>query len=130
VLPAGASRCFPVEPPCFPVARRRRMFHPPANAPHGAVAYRTTALDARRQTGPADRAGFLKYIYSTIVKLSRIIILISINYLYFTRNLTPIAKRFAPATAWTATSCSSASCASCRALPVCSPRVVQEFERG
>ena len=29
------------------------MFHPPANAPHAAVAYRTTALDARRQ----DRAG-------------------------------------------------------------------------
>ena len=52
VLP-GASRCFPVVPPCFPVARRRRMFHPPANAPHAAVAYRTTALDARRQ----DRAG-------------------------------------------------------------------------
>jgi hypothetical protein len=51
------------------------MFHPPANAPHAAVAYRTTALDARQQTGPADRAGFLKYIYSTIVKLSRIIIL-------------------------------------------------------
>ena len=44
------------------------MFHPPANAPHAAVAYRTTALDARRRTGPADRAGFLKYIdlYSTI----------------------------------------------------------------
>jgi hypothetical protein len=39
--------------PAFPVARRRRMFHPPANAPHAAVAYRTTALDARRQ----DRAG-------------------------------------------------------------------------
>ena len=29
------------------------MFHPPANAPPAAVAYRTTALDARRQ----DRAG-------------------------------------------------------------------------
>ena len=29
------------------------MFHPPANASHAAVAYRTTALDARRQ----DRAG-------------------------------------------------------------------------
>jgi hypothetical protein len=29
------------------------MFHPPANAPHAAVAYRTTALDARWH----DRAG-------------------------------------------------------------------------
>ena len=29
------------------------MFHPPANAPPAAVAYRTTALDVRRQ----DRAG-------------------------------------------------------------------------
>jgi hypothetical protein len=28
------------------------MFHPPANAPHAAVAYRTTALKARRH----DRA--------------------------------------------------------------------------
>jgi hypothetical protein len=29
------------------------MFHPPVNVPHAAVAYRTTALDARRQ----DRVG-------------------------------------------------------------------------
>jgi hypothetical protein len=50
---SGASWCFPVVPQCFPVARQRRMFHPPANAPHAAVAYRTTALDARRH----DRAG-------------------------------------------------------------------------
>jgi hypothetical protein len=39
LLPSGAFRCFPVVPPCFPVARRRRKFHPPANAPHAAVAY-------------------------------------------------------------------------------------------
>jgi hypothetical protein len=56
------------------------MFHPPANAPHAAVAYRITVLDARWQ----DRAGgpgrFFKYIYSTIVNFSRIIILkFSIN---------------------------------------------------
>ena len=49
----GASRCFPVVPPCFPVARRRRMFLSPANAPHAAMAYRTTALNARQQ----DRGG-------------------------------------------------------------------------
>jgi hypothetical protein len=39
------------------------MFYPPANAPHAAVAYRTTALDARRQEragGPGDFF-FLKF---------------------------------------------------------------------
>jgi hypothetical protein len=40
VLPGGVA------------ARRRRMFHPPANALHAAVAYRTTALNAWRH----DRA--------------------------------------------------------------------------
>ena len=46
------------------------MFHPPANAPHAAVAYRTTALDARRQ----DRAGgpgrFFKIYIGPIRRLS------------------------------------------------------------
>ena len=55
------ARCA-VVPQCFPVARRRRMFHPPANAPPAAVAYRTMALNVRRQDGgPADRAVFFKF---------------------------------------------------------------------
>ena len=61
----GASRCFPVVPTCLPVARRRRMIYPPANAPHVAVAYRTSARRGRggplhqrraRRRGGADVA--------------------------------------------------------------------------
>ena len=43
----------PVVSPCFPAARQRRMFHPPAKPPQAAVVYRTTVPNARRH----DRAG-------------------------------------------------------------------------
>ena len=78
----SASRCFPVLPgasrssrrasrwrggaACF-IRRRMRRMQPWRIVPRRSM--------RGGRTGPADRAGFLKYIYSTIVKLSRTIIL-------------------------------------------------------
>ena len=82
----SASRCFPVLPgaslpgasrssrrasrwrggaTCF-IRRRMRRMQPWRIVPRRSM--------RGGRTGPADRAGFLKYIYSTIVKLSRRII--------------------------------------------------------
>jgi hypothetical protein len=58
------------------------MFHPPANAPHAAVAYRTTALNARwhdRAGGGGGELFVFKTLNSSIVNLSRIIILSIVN---------------------------------------------------
>ena len=56
------------------------MFHPPANAPHAAVAYRTTALDVRRQ----DRAGdFFKFKFADCQLIENNNIL----FIFFTRTV-------------------------------------------
>jgi hypothetical protein len=59
------------------------MFHPPANVMRCMQPWRIVPRRSMRggMTGPADRAGFFKYINSTIVNLSRIIIFVKI-YLY------------------------------------------------
>ena len=56
------------------------MFHPPANAPPAAVAYRTTALDVRRQ----DRAGdFFKFKFADCQLIENNNIL----FIFFTRTV-------------------------------------------